>query len=125
MNDPMPEEDLKGLFARQQAADHERAPSFHAMRTRALTARAAFSPARPATWRWVFSGAAACGLALAAVLSLPHSTKAPVIAPDALAREFDALDATLQKSLAAQNELTAWQSPTDFLLHPNHNENTP
>ncbi len=125
MNDPIPEEDLKALFARQKVADDERAPSFHAMRTWALAAQAAIAPARPATWRWVLSGAAACCLALVAVLSSHHSTKTPALAQEALAREFDELDATLQKSLAAQSELTAWQSPTDFLLHPNHNENTP
>jgi hypothetical protein len=125
MNDPMSDEDLKALFTRQRAADDERGPAFHAMRTRALAARAANSPAMPLAWRWMLSGAAALCLALLAVLSLHYSTKAPVTAQDTLTREFAELDATLEKSLAAQRELTAWQSPTDFLLPPTHNDTTP
>jgi len=125
MNEPMSDEDLKALFDRRRAADEERAPAFHAMRTRALAARAAHSPARPLAWRWAWSGAAALCLALVATLVLRHSTKAPVVAQAALTREFAELDATLEKSLAAQRELTAWQSPTDFLLQPTHNDTTP
>ncbi|MDR3406742.1 MAG: hypothetical protein P4L99_29925 [Chthoniobacter sp.] len=125
MNDPMSDEDLKALFARQRAAEDERVPAFHAMRTRALAARAEDSPAMPLAWRWVWSGAVALCLALVAVFSLHHSAKAPVVAQDTLTREFAELDATLEKSLAAQRELTAWQSPTDFLLHPTHYDTNP
>jgi len=32
------------------------------------------------------------------------------------------IDAALQKNLAARSDLTAWQSPTDFLLQPVHSE---
>jgi len=125
MNEPNPDEDLNALFSRRRAADHERAPGFHAMRTRVLTARAAVSPSLPPAWRWALSGAAALGLSLAAVLSLHQPARAPSVSAAALVREIDQIDTALQKSLAAQHDLTAWQAPTDFLLHPSHNENTP
>jgi len=128
MNDPIPDEDLKGLFERQRAADHERAPEFHAMRTRALAAQTANPPKMPLAWRWALPGAVAIGLGLAAVLSLHHAAKSPTAAPDTLAREFDEIDAALKGSLAAQNAAAAqfsteppslfpaWASPTASLL---------
>lgn len=125
MNEPISDEDLNALFERQRAADHERAPGFHALRTRVLADNAAHSPTLPLVWRWALSGAAALGVGLAAVLSLHHLTKAPAVSPDALAREIEQIDDAVQKSLAAQHAFTAWQSPTDFLLNPNNNENAP
>ena len=124
MNEPLPEENLKALFARQRTADHQRAPSVHALRTRALATQSAASAMTP-LWRWALSGAAALGLALATILSLHHTAKPPIASRDALVHELEQIDAALKKSLAAQEDLTAWQSPTDFLLNPTHNEHTP
>jgi hypothetical protein len=125
MNEPLPEKDLEALFDRQRAADHERAPGFHAMRTKALATTTAVSPMMPAMWRWALSGAAALTLGLAAILSLHHPAKAPTASTAALARELEQIDAALQKSLAAQTDLTAWQSPTDFLLNSTDYKPTP
>jgi hypothetical protein len=125
MNEPIPDEDLQALFARRRSADHERTPGFSAMRSRVLGTAAAAPSLMPLMWRWALSGAAALGLGLATVLSLHHSTKAPPVSRNRLARELEQIDAALQKSLAAQNARTAWQSPTDFLLNPTRNENTP
>ena len=124
MNDPLPEEDLKALFARQRAADHDRAPTFHAMRTRALASQAS-APAMPVGWRWAWSGAAALALGLAAVLSLHRAEKAPIASGEKLVRELDRIDDAVQKSLAAQHDLTACQSPTDFLLNSTDYKPTP
>ena len=123
MNELNPDENLKALFDRQRAADHDRAPGFHAMRTRALAAGAGTPRSMPLAWRWALSGAAALGLA--AILSLHHPAPAPTRSHDVVVREIDQIDAAVQRSLAAQHELTAWQSPTDFLLHPINIANTP
>ena len=125
MNEPTPEDDLKALFDRQRTSDHEQAPAFHAMRTQALRATPPTSSPLPFAWRSALLGTAALVLVLTTLLSLHHPESAPAISHDALARELDQIDAALQKSLAAQDALTAGQSPTDFLLHPTHNENTP
>jgi len=125
MSDPISDEDLQALFARQRAADCEQAPAFLAMSAQARVTQLPAPQATAPVWHWAWSGAAALGLALAAVLSLYRPTKAPTISRDALAHELDEIDVALRKSIAAQHELTAWQSPTDFLLHPNHNENIP
>ena len=39
MSEPIPDDDLEALFARQRVADRERSPAFHAMRTRSLKDR--------------------------------------------------------------------------------------
>jgi hypothetical protein len=77
-------------------------------------------------WCWAFPAAAALGLAIAAIVTeVPHRPphlEAPSTA--ALVYEIDQARASLDQRLAAQGALTAWQSPTDFLLNPSH-DNTP
>lgn len=111
MNDP--EEDLRTLFARLREADREQAPGFYAMRARALAPTPRLLP----LWRWGLTAAAALGLLGAALLFRPASRSGPVTY-DALAQELERAQASLHEHLAAQSELTTWQSPTDFLLHP-------
>jgi hypothetical protein len=123
MNEPLPEDDLHALFERQRAADHEHAPGFHAMRARAL-ASAKSSRLRPVAWPWTLAGSAAAAIALAAMIFLNPPAK-PRLAPrDTVIRELDQIDAALQKTLAAREDLTAWQSPTDFLLNSSNNKST-
>jgi hypothetical protein len=117
MNEP--DEDLQELFARQREVDRTCAPGFYAMRARVLADAPASRPI--ALWRWGLLTATALGLLFATLLrpvSAPKS--APRTAPtsyDALARELDRAQASLNDRLMAQSQITAWQSPTDFLLH--------
>jgi hypothetical protein len=125
MSEPLPDEDLQALFDRQRRADHERTPTFHALRSRALTSRPNAPRRIPAGWRWAMTGTAAFGLALAAILALHQPVRPPLAAREMLVRQLDQVDAALEKSLAAQSALTAWQSPTDFLLNSTINEHRP
>ena len=124
MSEPNPDEDLEALFARQRAVDHERSPAFHAMQARNVETRCSGQSAAPLAWRWALPGAIAIGLAVTAALIL-HRPDPAAPPRDALARQLEEIDAALQRSAAAQHDLTAWQSPTDFLLHPIQNENHP
>jgi hypothetical protein len=125
MTDPIPDEDLRALFARQRCADRERAPGFAALCIRKPGAAAVTTGWPPLAWRWAMPGAAALGLGLTLIFSLHHSAKVPLRSPGALELDLEQIDASLQESLAAQTALTAWQSPTDFLLTPTHHEDTP
>ncbi|MEP6670878.1 MAG: hypothetical protein ABJF10_17095 [Chthoniobacter sp.] len=127
MNEPTPDDDLQVLFARQRAADHESTSPFHAMRTWALEAGATASQSGLAPgWRWLWPTGAAFALGIVTVwFATHHPATPPASSRDTLARQLAAIDAALQRSAAAQRELIAWQSPTDFLLHPSHHENRP
>lgn len=125
MSDHIPDDDLEALFTRQRAADHRRAPSFHALRTGALAAGSTTTQAMPWTLRWALTGVAALSLMLAGILAFHHTPQPPPGSQAALAQELDAIDAALQKSIAAQESLTAWQSPTDFLLASTYQHNIP
>jgi hypothetical protein len=120
MNDSTPDEDLKALFARQRAADHEHVPGFHAMRARALQAGATAPSDVGFAWRWVIPVAAALLLGIVTFhVARPNQAPAPASREIAV-REIERIDAALQKSISARQSLTAWQSPTDFLLNPIH-----
>ena len=125
MNEPNPDEDLDALFARQRTADHKYAPSFHAVSARLRAAEPPTPVAWPIFWRWAMPGAAAAVVALAAVFSFHQPAKKPGVAREAVVRELDRIDAAIQKSLAAPEPFTAWQSPTDFLLNPNQTPHIP
>jgi hypothetical protein len=121
MNELKPDDELHGLFARLRDADQQNVPSFHAMRTRRVEARPASGPEASTRWGvWAQVSAAALVLAVTVLLAVHHSPPLSPRQPDLLAQQLDAIDATLQKSLATQDDLSAWQSPTDFLL-PIHN----
>jgi hypothetical protein len=124
MSEPNPDDELEALFARQREVDHQNAPSFHPMRTRSLETQAVHS-AIPYLWRWAFAGATALVVALTVLFTTRPHPASPATRHDVLARQLDEIDTALQKSLAAQYELTAWQSPTDFLLQPIHNHYQP
>jgi hypothetical protein len=122
MSEPPPDDELSALFARQRAADHQSAPAFHAMRRRAMeTGAAASRSGSPLAWRWVLPAATALAVGIAVLVSALHPTPPSAPRHDTLAHQLDEIDAVLQRSLTAQHELTAWQSPTDFLLHTHYN----
>ena len=126
MSEPNRDDELQSLFARRRVADRKGAPVFHAMRTRALETGATPSPsAPPILWRWLLPAGAALVLGITALLAVHHPTPTPVQTREVLARQLNEIDAALQRSLAAQHELTAWQSPTDFLLPPMQYQNRP
>jgi hypothetical protein len=116
----MSDDDLEALFARQRAADHQRSPAFHAMRTRDLESRTATAASTSLLWRWGLTAACACGLALAALLTLRQHRSPSTMSREMALREIEQIDAAIQKNIRTQSDLTAWQSPTDFLL-PIHN----
>ena len=118
MSEPLSDEELRELFGRQRAADHEQAPTFSALRSRPLRSAAA-APAHDFApiWRWALSGAVALVLGLAALVAFHPAPRPATASRDAVTRELEAIDSALQKSLSAQNSVTAWQSPTDFLLN--------
>jgi hypothetical protein len=121
MSELMPDDDLEALFTRQRAADRERSPAFHAMRTRALATDATAAQSAPSpAWRWLLPTGAALALGIVLMLATHHPTTPPS-SSDTLARQLDDIEAALQRSAAAEHELTAWQSPTDFLLQPINN----
>jgi hypothetical protein len=122
MSEPDPNDaDLKALFARQRNAEHERAVGFHALRTRALATLPHQATTSAAPQRWFLPIAAAAVIVLAAVFTVSHrAAKAPGRSPEATMREMAEIDAAIRKSLAARHDLTAWQSPTDFLLQSIH-----
>jgi hypothetical protein len=123
MNEPIPEDELETLFGRQRAVHRDNAPSFHATRTRGLDPEATVHSLAPFLWRWALPGAAMLALVMVALLATRHPKAPP--AREALAHQLNEIDAALQRSLAAQHELTAWQSPTDFLLQPIHHDPRP
>jgi hypothetical protein len=122
MNEPLSDEELRALFTRQRAADHEQAPTFCALCGRSQSTEVAAPAAFPPVWRWALSGAVALGLGIAAVLSFHQTPRTAVVSHETLTRELDAIDVALRKSLSAQNSVTAWQSPTDFILNPTPTE---
>jgi hypothetical protein len=121
MNEPIPDDDLKTHYARQRAANQERAPEFQAMRARALEesfAAQSFKRTIP-RWAWPLAAAAAVLLGIVAFLAIPRSPIPPALTShDEAVRQIEQIDAALQKNLAAHQSITAWQSPTDFLLKP-------
>jgi hypothetical protein len=122
----MPEDDLKGLFARQREANRQRAPTFHAMRTRSLEAPSAGQPAASARWwGWVAASVAVLVLAIEVLQNAPPHPAPRPHRSELLALRLDAIDAAMQKSLVAQRDLSAWQSSTDFLLPPLHQLDQP
>jgi hypothetical protein len=126
MNEPTPDDDLQALFDRQRAADRERASNFHATRSRALASTATASRhGLPLAGRWLWPAGAALAAAIVGLLVAHQQTVPPAPSPAALARQLDEIDAALQRSAAAQQELTAWQSPTDFLIYPTLNDHHP
>ena len=118
MSDPLPDDDLQSLFQNQREADHARAPGFHAMRTRALASTKP-APHTSFAWPWALAGSMAILLAFVTVTFLHSSTKPQLATRETVVRELDQIDAALQKNL------TAWQSPTDFLLNPINHEPIP
>jgi hypothetical protein len=123
MNDPLPDDDLSGLFTRQRTSERGRAPAFHGMRTRAIEGAGRAAPPHVIpTWRWVAAAAALLMLGVGGFFSMHQRTPPPAVSREDVVREIAQVDEALQKSLAAQSSLTAWQSPTDFLLHSIHSE---
>ncbi len=118
MSEPLSDEELRELFGRQRAADHEQAPTFSALRSRPHRSKAAAPADFAPVWRWALSGAVALILGIATLVSFHPASRPATVSRDTVTRELDAIDAALQKSLSAQNSVTAWQSPTDFLLNP-------
>ncbi|WP_131989047.1 hypothetical protein [Chthoniobacter flavus] len=115
----MPDDELDSRFTRQRKVDRQNAPSFHAMRTRSLeTPPGGQSERSTLWWGWVSGSVVALALAIAA-WQHTHPHPAPrQRQPELLAQQLDAIDAALQKTMAAQHDLSAWQSPTDFLIPP-------
>jgi hypothetical protein len=116
-----PDDDLKALYTRQRDADQEHAPGFQTMRTRALEDSSAAQSSKPAIsrWAWPLAAAAAVVVVLVAFLAMPHSPAPPALTSrEEVVRQIGQIDAALQQNLAAQQSITAWQSPTDFLLKP-------
>jgi hypothetical protein len=125
MSDPNSDEDLKNLYARQRAGDQEHLPGFQAMRTRTLEEYSGDRASRPAMLRWAWPLAATAAVVLTAVAFrvAPHSsTAAKAASREEAVRQIELIDAALQKDLANRQSITAWQSPTDFLLKSNTTE---
>jgi hypothetical protein len=125
MSDQISDDDLKALYARQRTADQERVPGFQAMRTRALeeSSRPRSSRIAMPRWAWPVTAAAAAVLAVITFLVAPRSpAPSKTTSREEVLRQIALIDTALQKDLATQRTITAWQSPTDFLLKPTINE---
>ena len=121
MSEPTSDDDLNALYARQRAVNQERAPSFQAMRASALEASSPTRSNGPAVppWAWPLTAAAAVLLGVVAFLAIPRPpTPRALTSQDEVVRQIAQIDAALQKNLATHQSITAWQSPTDFLLKP-------
>ena len=126
MSEPLPDDELPALYARQRAADHQSAPSFHAMHRRTMETEATTSRSGSLlAWRWVLPSATALAVGIALLIFTLRPATPPAPRHDTLAHQLDEIDTALQRSLTAQHELTAWQSPTDFLLHTHTIANRP
>jgi hypothetical protein len=119
MSEPTSDDDLKTLYARQRSADQEHVPGFQAMRTRALEAGSCTGSSRPVIPGWAWPLTAAAAVVLAAIAFHPRSpAPSKTTSREEALRQIQLIDVALRKDLAAQQSITAWQSPTDFLLKP-------
>jgi hypothetical protein len=119
MNEPLSDQDLQALYGRQRQLYQEHAPIFAVLRNRAQAQGLALPSPAVALWRRVVPATAAVMLlAFAVFISRHQPPSAKKLSPAAISQEMARIDAALQKDLAAQHSLTAWASPTDFLLQP-------
>src|SRR6202000_3402084 len=108
MNEPIPDDDLKTLYARQRAANEERMPRFQAMRARALEDRSTAQSGKPAIprWTWPLTAAAPVLRAMVAFLVAPHPPDpSRQTSRDEMVRQIARIDAELHKNLAAQQSI--------------------
>ncbi|HEY3899708.1 MAG TPA: hypothetical protein VGM54_13895 [Chthoniobacter sp.] len=120
-----PDDDLKALYARQRAANEERVLEFQAMRARALESGFATRSDKPAIlrWAWPLTAATAVLVGVVAFLATLRSpTPRALASQDEAVRQIEQIDAALKMNLAEHQSITAWQSPTDFLLKPINTE---
>ena len=123
MNEPNPEDDLQPLFDLQRDLDRPHASTFHAMRSRVLQAEIAISRSKPPLiWPWLLPAGAIAALGFVVWFAAPRSAVPLAPSRRALSQQLEELQTALQRNAASEHALTAWQSPTDFLLRPIHND---